>query len=138
MSHCKSSTVVSISDTLVSELVTLSTNSLYCNKGKDMTESKLYTKSNCYTHKDIFEVFIIQILQLFLTHTLIHIHTQALIFPIQANANKQYQENCTSMDILWWRPCRRVARSRSRMFSSSKVWFILTISDWLSSSHAAN
>lgn len=30
MSHCKSSTVVSISDTLVSELVTLSTNSLYC------------------------------------------------------------------------------------------------------------
>lgn len=29
MSHCKSSTVVSISDTFVSELVTLSTNSLY-------------------------------------------------------------------------------------------------------------
>lgn len=32
MSHCRSSTVVSISDTLVSELVTLSTNSLYCKK----------------------------------------------------------------------------------------------------------
>lgn len=42
------------------------------------------------------------------------------------------------MDILWCRPCRRVAKSRSRLFSSNRVWFTLTISDWLSSSHAAN
>lgn len=37
MSHCRSSTVVSISDTFVSEVVTLSTNSLYCKMGNDMT-----------------------------------------------------------------------------------------------------
>lgn len=44
MSHCRSSTVVSISDTLVSELVTLSTNSLYCKKEKKA--SRLHPQSH--------------------------------------------------------------------------------------------
>lgn len=60
MSHCRSSTVVSISDTLVSELVTLSTNSLYCNSCKDVTEVVLSASSihanNGYTHTDSFSL----------------------------------------------------------------------------------
>lgn len=60
MSHCRSSTVVSISDTLVSELVTLSTNSLYCNRCKDMTvvvlsASRIHA-NNGYTHTDSFSI----------------------------------------------------------------------------------
>ena len=51
MSHCRSSTVVSISDTLVSELVTLSTNSLYCNEGKDMHQMTIHQKQRLQTHK---------------------------------------------------------------------------------------
>lgn len=52
---------------------------------------------------------------------------------------KHHKQRCgclTSIDILWCRPCRRVARSRRRLFSSSRVWFTLTMSDWLSSSIA--
>lgn len=141
MSHCRSSTVVSISDTLVSELVTLSTNSLYCNKGKDMTTVVLSVtsihKNNGYIHTKTF-------LQFSYSHTSTisdthsHTNTQARIFTIDTNIQKQCQEYHTSMDILWCLPCRRVARSRSRMLSSSRVWLMLTMSDWLSSSHAAN
>ena len=109
MSHCRSSTVVSISDTLVSELVTLSTNSLYCNKGKDVKTAVSAVKQWLHTHRTAF-------------------------YKLQ----QQSQGHRTSMDILWCRPCSRVVRSRSRVFSSSRVWFSLIMSDWLSSSHADN
>lgn len=72
ISHCRSSTVVSISDTLVSELVTLSTNSLYCNTGERTCHHKWQVqnhKNKGYTHIDISDL-----------HTSTFSHAQINIF----------------------------------------------------------
>lgn len=72
MSHCRSSTVVSISDTLVSELVTLSTNSLYCKSRGGITVTS-----------PVIIVAVSGFLQFTEVNSLSYLHRHLVVFALQ-------------------------------------------------------